>query len=63
MDLSCQLPEYQDIKKDDKDVDDFINKKFPQIQQLAENMNAEIAFEDEAARVRQQNASIHPAPQ
>ena len=48
MDLSCQLPEYQDIRKDDKDVDDFINKKFPQIQQLAENMNAEIAFEDEA---------------
>ena len=47
-DLSCQLPEYQDINKDNKDVDDFLNMKFPQIQQLAEKMDAEIAFEDES---------------
>ena len=48
MNLSFQKPEYHDIKRDDKEVDNFLNKKFPLIQQLAKNMDAEIAFEDEA---------------
>jgi transposase len=48
MNFSCQKPEYQDIKIDDKDVEDFLNKKFPLIQQVAQKMDADIAFEDEA---------------
>jgi len=48
MNLSFQKPEYQDIKTDDKEVEFFLNKKFPQIQQLAKNIDADIAFEDES---------------
>ncbi len=48
MNLSCQKPEYQDVKMDDKDVDNFINNKFPLIQQVAQKIDADIAFEDEA---------------
>ena len=32
MNFSFQKPEYQDIKRDDKEVDNFLNKKFPLIQ-------------------------------
>jgi hypothetical protein len=32
---------------DDKDVDHFINNKFPIIQQVAQKIDADIAFEDE----------------
>jgi len=48
MNLSFQKPEYQDIKIDENEVDNFLNKKFPLIQQLAVKINADIAFEDEA---------------
>ena len=48
MNFSCQKPEYQDIKRDDKDVEYFFNKKVPLIQQLAKTIDADIAFEDEA---------------
>lgn len=48
MNLSCQKPEYQDLKMDDKDVDNFLNNKFPLIQQVAQKIDADIAFEDEA---------------
>ena len=48
MNFSCQKPEYQDIKIDDKDVENFLNKKFPLIQQVAKKIDADIAFEDEA---------------
>ncbi len=48
MNLSYQKPEYQDKKIDDKDIDNFLNKKFPLIQQVAKKIDADIAFEDEA---------------
>ena len=48
MNLSCQKPEYQDIKIEDKDVENFLNNKFSLIQQVAEKIDADIAFEDEA---------------
>jgi transposase len=48
MKFSCQKPEYQDKEIGDNEVDNFLNKKFPQIQQLAKNIDADIAFEDEA---------------
>ena len=48
MNFSCQKHEYQDLKMDDKDVDNFLNNKFPIIQQVAQKIDADIAFEDEA---------------
>jgi len=48
MNFSCQKPEYQDIKRDDKDVEYLFNKKVPLIQKLAKTIDADIAFEDEA---------------
>jgi hypothetical protein len=48
MNFSCQKPEYQDIKMDENDVDNFLNNKFPLIQQVAQKIDADIAFEDEA---------------
>ena len=48
MNLSFQKPEYQDVKLDDKEVENFLDKKFPLIQQVANKMDADIAFEDEA---------------
>jgi len=48
MNFSCQKPEYQDIKIDGKDVENFLNNKFHLIQQVAQKMDADIAFEDEA---------------
>jgi len=48
MKLSFQKPEYQDIKIDENEVSDFLNRKFPLIQQLAIKTGADIAFEDEA---------------
>ena len=38
MDLSVQKPEYQDIKIDDEEVENFLNKKFPLIQQVAKKL-------------------------
>ena len=48
MNFSCQKPEYQDVTRDEKEVENFFNKKVPLIQQLARKMDADIAFEDEA---------------
>lgn len=48
MGLTCQKPEYQDLKRDEAEIDQFLNHKFPQIQRLAKKMGANIAFEDEA---------------
>jgi transposase len=48
MNFSFQKPEYQDEKIDYKEVENFLNKKFPLIQQVAIKMDADIAFEDEA---------------
>lgn len=48
MGLTCQKPEYQDLKRDEAEIEHFLNDKFPQIQRLAKKMGADIAFEDEA---------------
>jgi hypothetical protein len=48
MGLTCQKPEYQDLKRDEAEIKCFLNDKFPQIQRLAKKMGADIAFEDEA---------------
>ena len=46
--LTCQKPEYQDAKRDEQEIEHFLNDKFPKIQRLAEKMGADIGFEDEA---------------
>ena len=47
-DLTCQKPEYQDVKRDEQEIEHFFNDKFPRIQRLANKMGADIGFEDEA---------------
>ena len=47
MDLSCQRPCYQARQQDPRKVEDFLNRKFPMIQRVAQKMGADIAFEDE----------------
>lgn len=46
--LTCQKPEYQDLKRDDRKIEHFVKDIFPKIQRIAEKMGADIAFEDEA---------------
>ena len=46
--LTCQKPEYQDAKRDEQEIEHFLNDKFPKIQRLAKKMGADIGFEDEA---------------
>jgi transposase len=46
--LTCQKPEYQDVKRDEQEVEHFFHDKFPRIQRLATKMGADIGFEDEA---------------
>lgn len=46
--LSYQKPEYQDVQRDEKEVEFFLNEKYPRIQHLAEKIGAEIGFEDES---------------
>jgi transposase len=46
--LTCQKPEYQDIKRDEHEIEFFLEQKFPMIQRLAKKMEADIGFEDEA---------------
>lgn len=46
--LTCQQPEYQDAKRDEREIEHFLNDKFPRIQRLAEKMGADMGFEDEA---------------
>jgi len=48
LNLSYQSPEYQNKKRDEQEIEKFLNYKFPKIQRLAESMGAEIGFEDEA---------------
>ena len=48
MRLICQKPDYQDMARDEGEIAHFFNDKFPRIQRLAEKMEADIAFEDEA---------------
>lgn len=46
--LSYQKPSYRDIKRDEQEVEAFLNEKFPKIQRLASKIGADIGFEDEA---------------
>jgi transposase len=46
--LSYQKPAYRDVKRDEQEVETFLNKKFPKIQELARKMGADRGFEDEA---------------
>lgn len=48
MRLSCQRPCYRARQQDPRKVEDFLNRKFPMIERVAEKMGADIAFEDEA---------------
>lgn len=38
MGLTCQKPEYQDLKRDKLEIEHFLNDKFPRIQRVAEKM-------------------------
>jgi transposase len=46
--LSHQKPEYQDDERDEREIEYFLNVKFPKIQRLAEKIGADIGFQDEA---------------
>lgn len=48
MGLTCQKPEYQDLKRDERKIEHFVKDVFPKIQRIAKKMGADIAFEDEA---------------
>jgi transposase len=46
--LTWQKPEYQDAERDEREIEYFLNVKFPKIQRLADKMGADIGFQDEA---------------
>lgn len=46
--LTSQKPEYQDPERDEREIERFLNVKFPKIQALAKKIGADIGFEDEA---------------
>jgi transposase len=46
--LSYQKPRYRPVEQDPQEVENFLNIKFPKIQRLADKLDADIAFEDEA---------------
>jgi hypothetical protein len=46
--LTYQKPEYQDVQRDEREIEFFLNVKFPKIQRLAEKLGADIAFQDES---------------
>lgn len=48
MNVSCQVPCYQARQQDPREVDTFLNDKFPLIKRVAEKRGADLAFEDEA---------------
>jgi transposase len=54
--LSYQKPAYPDRRRDEREIEFFLNHKFPTIQKLAVRTHAEMAFEDEAG-VRLDNRS------
>jgi transposase len=45
--LTYQKPEYQDVERDEGEIEFFLNVKFPKIQRLAIKLGADIAFQDE----------------
>lgn len=48
LDLSCQKPCYHAIEQDEAKVKAFVDEKFKDIQKLAQEMGADIGFEDES---------------
>ena len=46
--LTFQKPEYQDAQRDEREIEFFLNVKFPKIQRLAAKLGADIAFQDES---------------
>ena len=46
--LAFQKPEYQDVAGDAREVEYFLNVKFPKTQRLAAKPGADIAFQDES---------------
>ena len=46
--LTFQKPEYQDAERDEREIEFFLNVKFPKIQRLAAKLGADIAFQDES---------------
>jgi transposase len=46
--FSSQKPAYQDWDRDEREIEWFLDHKFPLIQKLAEKMQADIGFEDES---------------
>ncbi len=46
--LTSQKPEYQDSERDNREIEYFLNVKFPKIQRLAEKLGADIGYQDEA---------------
>jgi len=48
LELSPQKPEYQDAERDEGEIKNFLEVKFPIIQRLAEKIGADIGFQDES---------------
>ena len=46
--LSHQKPKYRDAKRDEREIERFLNEKFPRIQRLAAKLGADIGFQDES---------------
>lgn len=46
--FTSQKPKYQDAERDEREIEYFLNIKFPKIQRLAEKLGADIGFQDEA---------------
>ena len=46
--LTYQKPEYQDLQRDEREIEFFLNDKFPRIQRLAAKLGADIGFQDES---------------
>jgi hypothetical protein len=44
--LTFQKPEYQDIERDEQEIDYFLNSQFPRIQRLAEKLDADIGQDE-----------------
>lgn len=49
MGLSAQRPIYRAYKRDPKELEKYLNKTFPEVKRLAEQLGAQIFFVDEAA--------------
>ena len=46
--LTPQKPEYQDAERDGREIEYFLNVKFPAIQRVATKLGADIGFQDES---------------